>query len=83
MESTETDLEQSEMRRYAFLILTLATLVIAGGHLYLLGGLSEIRLGLPTWLWIQLGVIGVLLVLAWVAIGLVPEPNSERGGEQE
>lgn len=84
MPATGDSLNSSDRRRlYVFVILVLAILVIAAGHLFLIDGLTAIQFGLPMWLWIQVAVIALLLVLAWVATGLVPETETEktqRGG---
>lgn len=41
--------------------------IIAIGHIPLIDGYTTLLLGLPAWLWIQLGVIAFLLILAWIA----------------
>ncbi|MFW5973871.1 MAG: hypothetical protein ACOCPZ_00630 [Natrialbaceae archaeon] len=70
-------------RRQRFLFGALVAVIvgIAWGHLYLVEGLTTIRLGLPVWLWLQIGVIAASLGLAWVAIGLVP--RRERAEEAQ
>lgn len=65
-------------RRGAFVTLAVAIVVVAAAHLFVIQGLTTIRLGLPVWLWLQLGVITALLGLAWLAVELVPEPEIER-----
>lgn len=71
--------EIGRRQRVLFGALVAAIVAVAWGHLYLVEGLTEIRLGLPVWLWLQLGVIGALLGLAWVAIGLVPRRERTEG----
>lgn len=63
-------------RPVAFVVLTAIMLVIAGGHLYVIGDFTAVSLGLPVWLWVQLGVVVVLLALAWIATDFV----SANGG---
>ena len=64
-------------RRVVFVLLIIVMLAIAAGHLWVIGGFTELVLGLPLWLWLQLVVVAVLFVLAWIAAGVV-RPN---GGE--
>lgn len=61
----------SKHRPVAFLLITAAMLVIAAVHLYLVGQFTEVTLGLPQWVWLQLLVVAGLLVLAWVATALL------------
>lgn len=68
-------------QRALFGALVVAIVVVAWGHLYLVAGLTAIRLGIPVWLWLQLGVIAALLGLAWAAIGLVPRRESTEDSQ--
>ena len=65
--------------KYVFLGLLVLLLVIAVGHLYVLAGLTDLYLGLPLWLWLQLVVVSVMLGLAWIAVEIVSAP--EGGSE--
>lgn len=56
--------------RWLFPIIVAVMLAIAAGHLYVIEGLTDLYLGLPLWLWIQLLVIAVLFGFAWIATGL-------------
>ena len=58
-------------------LLILAMLVIAAGHLYVIGGFTDLYVGLPLWLWLQLGIIVVLFVLAWIATGIATPAGRE------
>ena len=60
--------------KYVFLGLLALLVAIAVGHLYALAGLTDLYLGLPLWLWLQLVVVSVMLGLAWIAVGVVSEP---------
>lgn len=64
-------------RRVVFVLLIIVMLAIAAGHLWVISGFTQLVLGLPLWLWLQLVVVAVLFVLAWIAAGVV-RPN---GGE--
>lgn len=57
----------------AFVFATLVVLLLAAavGQLYLLAGLTELVLGLPLWLWLQLVVVTAMLGVAWLAVRLV------------
>jgi hypothetical protein len=66
-------------QRIAFGALVATIVAVAWGHLYLVEGLTTIRLGLPVWLWLQVGVIAALLGLAWIAVGLVPRRERTEG----
>ena len=59
--------------QYVFVGIVVLILVIAVGHLYLLSGLTTRYFGLPLWVWVQLGVIAFMLVLAWIALQVVAE----------
>lgn len=58
-------------RPVAFALLTALMLAIAAGHLYVVAAYTAVLLGLPVWIWLQLGVVAVLLALAWVTTDLV------------
>ena len=79
MESGDNVGQIGQRRRALFGALVGAIVAVAWGHLYLVEGLTTIRLGLPVWLWLQLGVIAALLGLAWIAIGLVPRRERTEG----
>lgn len=66
------------MTKYTFVALLLALLVIAVGHLYAFSGLTDLYLGLPLWVWLQLVVVFVMLGIAWYAVDLVT--NATEGG---
>jgi hypothetical protein len=51
--------------------LLLLLVVIAVGHLYVLEGLTALYLGLPLWIWLELGVVFAMLLIAWFAVQLV------------
>ena len=57
--------------RHVFLLLLAGLFVLATGHLYALEGSTTLSLGLPAWVWLQLVVVSVMLVVAWLAIRLV------------
>lgn len=56
-----------EERAVAFLALIVAILAISAGHLFVIDDFTTFYLGVPLWLWIHLGVLVLLLVLAWTA----------------
>lgn len=64
-------------RTVAFVVLTAVMLAIAAGHFYLIGAFTAVYLGLPLWLWLQLGVVAILLALAWVATDAI-SPSGAR-----
>ena len=49
------------------------------GHLFLVRGLSGLTLGVPTWLWVQLVVLGLMLAMAWVAVELAASDRPDGG----
>jgi hypothetical protein len=59
------------MVKYIFIGLLALLLVIAVGHLYAVTGLTTLYLGLPLWIWLQLGVVTIMLGIAWIAVRLV------------
>lgn len=61
--------------KYVFLGLLALLLAIAVGHLYVLEGLTDLYLGLPLWLWLQLVVVSAMLGLAWLAVQVVSTPD--------
>jgi len=63
--------------RYAFWGLVALVVAIGVGHLYVLSGLTALVLGLPLWLWLQLGVVAAMLGLAWVALS-IRRPEAPR-----
>jgi len=54
--------------KYVFAAIVVLLLVIGAGHWYLLEGLTDLSLGVPLWLWLQLVVIAGMLVFAWIAV---------------
>ncbi|ERH10792.1 MAG: hypothetical protein J07HX64_02571 [halophilic archaeon J07HX64] len=67
--------------KYAFVGILTLLLVIAVGQLYLLGGFTELYLGVPLWLWLQLAILTVMLGLAWVATSVWTTANEESTRE--
>jgi len=78
--------------KYTFGAVVVLVLGIAVGQWYLfdlLTGLSSVDsvttlyLGVPLWLWLQLGLVAVMLVLAWVAVSVWTTANrgADRGVE--
>lgn len=63
--------------KYVFYGLILSLLVIAIGHLYVLEGVTELYLGLPLWIWVQLVVVFAMVGIAWIAIQLVAAVRRE------
>lgn len=57
--------------KYVFGLLLAVLLVLAVGHLYAFSGLTTLYLGLPLWVWLQLGTVTVMLVVAWIAVQLM------------
>jgi hypothetical protein len=37
------------------------------GHFYVIQGMTSTVLGMPTWVWVQVGVLAVLSVIAYLA----------------
>lgn len=68
-------LDRDPTGKLVFVGLLTALLAIGVGHLYALRGRTELVLGLPAWLWIQLAVVAVMLGLAWAAVGLATGAN--------
>ncbi|WP_290812144.1 hypothetical protein [Halovivax sp.] len=64
--------------KFVFVGLLAALLTIGVGHLYVVRGLTGFRLGVPAWLWLQLGVVVAMLGLAWATVGLLTA--ADRGG---
>ena len=60
----------------AFLALLAVMVAVAAGQLFVLAELDSTIFGLPVWVWVHLGILIVLLGLAWIATGLV-----SKGGE--
>lgn len=54
-----------------FILLVVAMIGIAAGQLFVLGDLETLVQGLPLWVWAHLGIVVLLLVLAWIATGMV------------
>ena len=46
----------------------LVMLAIAVGHVLLIADFTTFYLGVPLWLWLHLGVVVVLLAMAWVVV---------------
>lgn len=55
-------------RTAAFVLLVVTIVTIAVGHLYLITDFTSLYVGVPLWLWFHLGVLALLLILAWIAI---------------
>ena len=62
--------------KYVFAALLAVLLVIAVGHLYVFSGLTTLYLGLPLWVWLQLGVVSLMLGIAWIAVQLIARATS-------
>jgi len=65
--------------KYVFAAIVVLLLVIGAGHWYLLEGLTDLYLGVPLWLWLQLVIIAGMLVLAWVAVTVWTTANNLNG----
>ena len=64
--------------KYVFVGLIALLLVIAVGHLYALRELTAFYLGLPLWVWAQLAVVTIMLVVAWIAVELVTKAGQRE-----
>lgn len=53
--------------RQRFVTAVAAMWAIAVAHLYFVGEFTGTVAGLPSWLWLQVGIVGSLFVLAWIA----------------
>lgn len=71
-----TDTTNAPIAQYVFGAIVALLLVVAVGQWYVLGGLTELYLGVPVWLWLQLAIVVVMLVLAWVAMGVWTAANN-------
>ena len=60
--------------RVSFVALLVVMVGLAVGHLFPLYGSTGVQLGVPSWIWIQLIVIAILLGLAWIATTII-EPQ--------
>lgn len=70
--------------KYVFGALVAVILLGSIGQWYAIDGLDALTLGIPLWLWIQVPVIAVLLVISWVAVSLWTAANDadRRYGER-
>jgi hypothetical protein len=64
--------------KYVFAAIVALLLVIAAGQWYLLGGLTELYLGVPLWLWLQLVIVAAMLTLAWLATSIWTAANDRE-----
>lgn len=64
--------------KYVFYGLSLLVFLIAVGHLYAFRGMTNLYLGLPTWVWLENLTFIVMLVIAWIAVRL--RAISQEGG---
>ncbi|AGB15497.1 hypothetical protein Halru_0873 [Halovivax ruber XH-70] len=74
MRGTSTDVESSADRSRRRLVgwgLGIVVFVVGIGHLFVVQSVTGLYWGIPGWLWVQLAVLGGLLVLAWLAISAV------------
>jgi hypothetical protein len=67
--------------KYVFAALVALLLVIAVGQWYVLGGLTELSLGVPLWLWLQVAIVAAMLALAWVAVGVWTAVNADSSAD--
>ena len=58
-------------RPETIVVVVLAMLMIAAGHLLLITEFTTFYLGVPAWLWIHLVVVLFLLSLAWLLVEYV------------
>lgn len=42
-------------------------LIILIGHFYIIQGMTSVVLGMPTWVWLQVGTLVVLSIIAYIA----------------
>lgn len=69
--------------KYTFGAVVVLVLGIAVGQWYLfaaVGSVTTLYLGVPLWLWLQLGLVAVMLALAWVAVSVWTTANRVDGG---
>lgn len=67
--------------RYAFYALLAVLFALAVGHLYALRGLTDLYLGLPLWVWLQVGVVAVMLAVARAAVRIVTAETGRGTGD--
>ncbi len=70
-------IRQPPLVRYVIVLLVGVLLALAAGHQYVIADWTALYLGLPAWLWTQLGVIAVLFVLAWTAVSLYADTTED------
>ncbi len=84
MTADTRDTQKKRRVQYLFAVLVVALVVVGAGQWYLLEGLTELYLGFPLWLWLQLAIISVMLVVSWYAVTLwtrVSRESSPTGGD--
>lgn len=64
--------------KYVFATIVVVLLCIAAGQWYLLGGLTDLYLGVPLWLWLQLSIVTAMLGLAWLAMSIWTAANNRN-----
>jgi len=57
--------------KYLVAGLVLVMFVLAVGHLYVIPGLTSRAFGLPLWVYVEVVVVAVLLVIAWIVVQLI------------
>lgn len=57
--------------KFVFSGLVTLLLALAVGHLYLIEGFTDLYLGLPLWVWLELLVVFAMVGIAWIAVQLV------------
>ena len=75
--------------KYTFGVVVVLVLALAVGQWYLfdlvaelpsVGSVTTLYLGVPLWLWLQLGLVAVMLVFAWVAVSVWTTANGANTG---
>lgn len=57
-------------RKHVFIGLLSLLMLIAAGHIYLIEPLASIHFGLPLWIWVQLGILAIMMLIAWYAVAI-------------
>ena len=65
--------------RYAFYALLALLFALAVGNLYALRGFTQLYLGLPLWVYLQIVVLAAMLAVAWAAVRIVTAGSGRTG----
>ena len=76
-------IRKGRRQKYLFGALVISLVLVGAGQWFVLDGFTELYLGFPLWLWMQLAIISLMLVVSWYAVILWTRVSRESAPTAE